>query len=116
MNAPPISAVIITCDAEAVLPACLASLDFVDECVVVDSGSRDDTLAIAHAHKARVVLQPWLGYGRQKDFAMRQATHDWVLCLDADERISDVLRLSLLKTMAAPRFHAYVIPRRNRFM
>ena len=112
----PVSAVIITCDAAAVLPACLASLDFVDEIVVVDSGSRDSTLSIARASHAKVIEQPWLGYGRQKQFAVQQASHDWVLCLDADERVSAVLRANIGKELANPLFSAYSMPRCNRFM
>ncbi len=112
----PLSAVIITCDAAAVLADCLASLDFVDEIVVVDSGSRDETVAMARAAGARVVTQSWLGYGPQKQYAVTQATHDWVFCLDADERVSDPLRTQLLQELAAPRFHAYAMPRCNRFM
>ena len=112
----PLSAVIITCDAEAVLPECLASLDFADEILVVDSGSRDKTIKIARKGGARVVKQPWLGYGPQKSFAVQQATHDWVLCLDADERLSVALRTQLLKEMRDPQFFAYNMPRRNRFM
>lgn len=111
-----LSAVIITCDAASVLPECLASLAFADERLVVDSGSQDATLEIARAHGATVVQHPWLGYGPQKQFAVEQATHDWVLCLDADERISAELRTALLRELAAPRFHAYAMPRRNRFM
>ena len=116
MNPIPLSAVIITCDAATVLPACLASLDFVDEIVVVDSGSRDHTLDIARASHAKVVEQPWLGYGRQKQFAVQQASHDWVLCLDADERVSAVLRASIGKVLVNPPFFAYSMPRCNRFM
>lgn len=112
----PLSAVIITCDAEAVLPECLASLDFADEILVVDSGSCDATLKIALAGGAKVLEHPWLGYGPQKKFAVQQATYDWVLCLDADERISDPLRVQLCKELVAPRFYAYTMPRRNRFM
>ncbi|MBF0463425.1 MAG: glycosyltransferase family 2 protein [Magnetococcales bacterium] len=113
---PPLSAVLITCDAAAVLPECLASLDFVDEILVVDSGSRDATQSIARAGGARVVTHLWLGYGPQKQFAVEQASHAWVLCLDADERISPALRASLVQELAAPRFYAYVMPRCNRFM
>ena len=116
MAALPISAVIITYDAASVLPECLASLAFADERLVVDSGSRDETVAIALAHGARVVQQPWLGYGPQKQFAVEQAAHDWVLCLDADERVSDALRADLLQEMSAPRFYLYMMPRCNRFM
>ncbi|MBF0401064.1 MAG: glycosyltransferase family 2 protein [Magnetococcales bacterium] len=116
MSTLPLSVVIITCEAAALLPDCLASLDFADEIVVVDSGSRDGTVEMARAAGARVLLQPWLGYGAQKQFAVQQAKHAWVLCLDADERVSAALRLQLLQEMVAPRFFAYDMPRCNRFM
>jgi hypothetical protein len=112
----PLSAVIITRNAAAQLPACLAALAFCEEIVVVDSGSDDDTLAIARRHGARVIEQAWLGFGPQKQFAVEQARHDWVLCVDADERVSDELRAGILAELAAPKFHAYRFPRCNRFM
>lgn len=112
----PLSAVVITRNAASQLPVCLAALAFCDEIVVVDSGSDDDTLAIARRHGARVVEQGWLGFGPQKQFAIGQAGNDWVLCIDADERVSDDLRASIVAELAAPRFHAYRFPRCNRFM
>ena len=112
----PLSAVLITRNAASQLPACLAALVFCDEIVVVDSGSDDDTLAIARQHGARVIEQAWLGFGPQKQFAVGQAKHDWVLCIDADERVSDELRDNILAELAAPRSCAYRFPRCNRFM
>jgi glycosyltransferase involved in cell wall biosynthesis len=112
----PLSAVIIACDAASQLEACLASVSFADEIVVVDSGSTDDTVAIAKRHGARVIHQEWLGYGAQKRFAAAQARHDWVLSLDADERVSDELRENVRRELSTPRFSAYEFPRRNRFM
>ncbi|MEO5340833.1 MAG: glycosyltransferase family 2 protein [Magnetococcus sp. MYC-9] len=112
----PFSAVIITRDAAAVLPACLASVAFADEILIVDAGSRDGTLDLARAAGAKIISQPWLGYGPQKQFAVRRAAHDWVLCLDADERVSDPLREAIVQELQAPRFHAYRMPRCNRFM
>jgi glycosyltransferase involved in cell wall biosynthesis len=88
----PLSLIVITRDAAFDLAACIASAPFVAETVVVDSGSRDDTVAIAQAAGARVVAHPFEGYGPQKNFAVAQAAHDWVLCIDADERVSDALR------------------------
>jgi glycosyltransferase involved in cell wall biosynthesis len=111
-----LSAVLITRNSEAVLPACLQSLTFADEIVVVDSGSTDATLDIARRANAKIVHQDWLGYGRQKQFAVAQAAHDWVLCVDTDERVSDALHESILFELRAPRFHAYEMPRRNRFL
>lgn len=74
---------------------CIASLAFCDEVVVVDSFSTDATVAIAQAHGARVLQRAFDGFRSQKDFAVRQAAHDWVLCLDADERVSPALRASI---------------------
>ena len=111
-----LSAVIISQDAAAVLPECLASVAFADEILLVDAGSRDATVEIARAVGAKIVTQPWLGYGPQKQFAVRRAAHDWVLCLDADERVSEPLRLQILQELEAPGFNAYAMPRCNRFM
>jgi hypothetical protein len=63
-----------------------------------------------------VLTQAWLGYGPQKNFAVGKAAHDWVLCLDADERVSPELARSIRLAMAAPRHVAYAMPRRNRFL
>ncbi len=115
----PLSAVLITLNAARQLPECLASLAFCDEIVLVDAGSSDDTLAIAAEFGARVIHQDWLGFGPQKQFAVNQASHDWVLCLDADERVSPRLRSSIehaLVTSPLPAFAAFRFARCNRFM
>ena len=91
----PLSVVIIALNAASQIEACLKSAAFADEIVVVDSGSRDDTREIALKYGARVLHQEWLGFGLQKKFAVEQASHDWVLCLDADERVSAELRAQI---------------------
>ena len=111
-----VSAVVITLNAANQIEACLRSLEFADEIVVVDSGSTDRTVEIAVACGARVVHQAWLGYGPQKRFAAEQAANDWVLCVDADERVSAELRDSIEKTLRQPVLHAYEMARCNRFM
>jgi glycosyltransferase involved in cell wall biosynthesis len=112
----PVSAVLITRNAAPVLDACLESLAFADDIVMVDSASTDGTLEIAARRGARVVQKEWLGYGRQKQFAVEQAKHDWVLCVDADERISPELAASIEQAIAHPVSPVYRMARRNRFL
>ncbi len=112
----PLSAVLITRNAAAVLAPCLESLAFADEIVVVDSGSSDGTAEIAGRYGARLVQKEWLGFGRQKQYAVDQARHDWVLCLDADETVSPQLAASVQAALAAPVSPVYRMPRRNRFL
>lgn len=90
-----ISACVITLNEADRIADCLASLAFCDEVVVVDSGSTDGTRDVAAAHGARVVEHPFAGYRAQKDFAVQAARHDWVLCLDADERVTAELRATI---------------------
>lgn len=111
-----LSAVIITLNEEARLPACLASLDWVDDLVVVDAGSTDRTQEIARQAGARLFVNPWPGYGAQKNFAFEQARGEWILIVDADERISPALRdeiRALLHGGRPPAWDAFEVPRRN---
>jgi len=112
----PLSVVLIAQNAAHQLEECLASAAFADEIVLVDSGSTDATRQVAHKHGARVVAKDWLGFGRQKQFAVEQARHDWVLCLDADERVSPELRASIERALAAPVAPVYRMARCNRFL
>lgn len=114
----PLSLVVITRDAAGSLADCLASAAFASDVVVVDSGSRDDTVEIARRSGARVIAERWRGYGPQKRFAVDAAAHDWVLCLDADERVSPELERAIRAAFApgAPASGAYAMARRNRFL
>lgn len=85
----PISLVVMTYNEAANIARCLDSVPFAAEKLVIDCGSSDDTVAIARAHGARVVEQAWLGFGPQRNFGSAQASHDWVLVLDADEFLSE---------------------------
>lgn len=114
--AEPLSAVVITLNSEPQLAACLESVAFADELLVVDCGSTDATLEIAKRFGARTLHQAWLGYGRQKHFAATHARNRWVLTLDADERVTPALRANVEAALQAPRFVAYQMARRNRFM
>ena len=92
MSTPAISACIITFNEADRIDDCLASLAFCDEVLVVDSGSTDATCERAQAAGARVLTRPFDGFRSQKAFAVAHATHDWVLCVDADERVDKALR------------------------
>jgi len=112
----PLSVVLIAKNAASQIEACLSSAAFADEIVLVDSGSTDATRDIATRHGARVVHKEWLGFGPQKQFAVEQARNDWVLCLDADERVSPELRASIERALAAPAAPVYRMARCNRFL
>jgi glycosyltransferase involved in cell wall biosynthesis len=112
----PLSAVIITHNAARQLADCLNSLSFVSEIIILDSGSDDETKNIADAYQARFVQQDWLGYGPQKQKAVELANYDWVLCLDADERVSEELAALIQTELNNPHHQAYQFPRCNRFM
>jgi len=112
----PLSITIIARNAASQLDGCLASVAFADEVVVVDSGSTDNTVELAKRRGARVIAKEWLGFGPQKQFAVESASHDWVLCLDADERLSETLRESIIAELKAPRAWVYAMPRCNRFL
>ena len=92
---PQLSACIITRNEADRIVACLQSIAFCDDIIVVDSASTDATREIAQAHGARVLVRAFDGYRTQKDFAVRNARHDWVLCLDADERVTPRLRAAI---------------------
>jgi len=91
---------VIAQDEEERIGACLASVAFADEIVVVDSGSTDRTVGIARAAGARVIERAWPGYVAQKNFALEQATTEWVLCVDADEQVSPQLAESIRNALA----------------
>ncbi len=87
----PITLVIIANNEAAVIGRCLDSVPFAAEKLVIDAGSKDGTREVAARHGARVVHQEWLGFGAQRNFATTQATHDWILTLDADENLTPAL-------------------------
>jgi glycosyltransferase involved in cell wall biosynthesis len=111
-----LSVILITHDEAHNIEGCLQSVAFADEVVVVDSGSSDGTAALAQACGARVVTTAdWPGFGPQKNRALDLATGDWVLSIDADERVTPQLRASILDAMEQATFDAYALNRRSSF-
>lgn len=108
----PLSVTIITRNEAADIGAALESVAWADELVVVDSESTDDTVAIARQYTDRVVVRPWPGYIAQKNYAASLARHDWILSLDADERVTAALAAEIQATLAGTAPHAaYRMPR-----
>ncbi len=97
-----IASITITKNEEANIRACLETLKWVDELIVVDAESTDRTVELARSYTPHVVVRPWPGYGAQKNFAMKRATADWILIVDADERVSDELREEILNMLRKP--------------
>ncbi len=112
---PTISAIIITKNESANLGDCLDSVRFCDEIVVVDSGSDDGTVAIAEGKGARVFFHAFEGFGRQFNVALSHARGDWVLSVDADERVSAELAEEIKTAIAAGRADGFEMPRSSTF-
>jgi glycosyltransferase involved in cell wall biosynthesis len=95
----PITLLVIARNEAAHIARCLNSVPFAAEKIVIDSGSTDGTQQLALNCGARVVEQPWLGFGPQRNFASTQATHDWILALDADEQLTPALTDELIREL-----------------
>ncbi|MBI2161568.1 MAG: glycosyltransferase family 2 protein [Candidatus Rokubacteria bacterium] len=117
MTRPRLSIVVITKDEEERVRACLESVAWADELVVVDAESTDKTAQIAREFTDHVYVRPWPGFAAQKNFGLEQATGDWTLSVDADEEVSRELREELEAVLAASGAAraGYRIPRRNLF-
>lgn len=111
-----LSAIIITKNEARNIAACLDALEFCDERIVVDTDSNDGTRDIAAAHGARVMNHVWEGFGRQKNFALSLAAGEWVLSIDADERVGPELAREIQAAVAAPKADGYEIPRTSSFL
>jgi glycosyltransferase involved in cell wall biosynthesis len=113
---PRLSIVVVTRNEEERLRACLESVAWADEIVVVDAESEDKTATIAREFTDRVVIRPWPGYAVQKNTAIDLATGDWILSLDADEVVSSELAAEIGRVLAADGpADGYAVPRRNVF-
>ena len=113
-----VACIVITKNEEQNIADCLASARWADELIVVDAESADKTVELAHASGAKVFVRPWPGFGLQKNFGMAQASSDWILILDADERVTEELRDEVRACLDRWQPSAPVacrIPRRNFF-
>jgi len=111
-----LSVTIITLNEERNLRPCLESVRFADEIILVDSGSRDRTLSIAEEFKVRIFQEPWQGFAGQKNSAQEKALGNWILNIDADERVTEDLRLEIPKVIQSdPLEKGFRVPRKNFF-
>ncbi len=110
-----ISAVIIAGAEERNIAECLDSVRWADEIVVVNSESQDRTVEIARQYTDRIFVRKWEGYASQKNFSLQQASNEWILSIDADERVTAELREEISK-LDLSTANGYYIPRRNYFL
>jgi len=111
-----LSAIVITKNEARNIEACLDSLAFCDERIVVDGGSEDGTARLAEAKGARVTIaKEWRGFGPQKNFALSLATGEWVLSVDADEQVSEDLAVEIRRAITEGLTDAYEMPRLSTF-
>ena len=111
-----LSVIIITRNESANIVACLESVAFADEVIVLDGQSTDDTVSLAQNVGAKVFIAPsWEGFGPQKNKALGYASHDWVLSIDADERVSADLAREIQQVLSQPQHTLYDIPRLTNF-
>jgi glycosyltransferase involved in cell wall biosynthesis len=110
-----LSAIIIAMNEAGNIGACLDALSFCDERIVVDGGSTDATAQIAQGKGARVISHPFEGFGAQKGFALSLAAGEWVLSVDADERVTPALAQEIRNAVASGAADCYELPRRSAF-
>ena len=111
-----ISAVIITKNEEANIERCLKSIQWVDEIIIVDSGSTDKTLEICKNHNCRIIETEWLGFGRTKILAVNTATYNWILSIDADEQVTDPLKKEIQNILVNPVYNGFRIKRNSFYL
>jgi (heptosyl)LPS beta-1,4-glucosyltransferase len=113
-----VTCLIIAKNEEANIQECLASVSWVSERIVVDAESVDRTAELARSCGAKVFVRPWPGFGPQKNFGMAQAASEWILIVDADERVTPALQVEILSCIGRWKQGdpaAYQIPRKNYF-
>lgn len=112
-----ISAIIIAGNEEDNIRDCLESVKWCDEIILVDSESKDKTVEIAKEYTDKVLIKKWEGFAKQKRYSLEQASNEWVISIDADERVSPELKNEIRKLLEGEsQFDGYKIPRENYFL
>ncbi|MDR0800829.1 MAG: glycosyltransferase family 2 protein, partial [Endomicrobium sp.] len=112
-----VSAYILTKNEERHIKECIESIKWADEIIVVDDFSGDDTADIAKEMGCKVVQNKFEYFGRQRNFALSQCSYEWVICLDADERITPALKKEIeCQLRDSPKYDAFIASRRSRFI
>src|SRR5215208_4255084 len=112
----PVSVVIAARNEAANIVACVESVSWAYEILVVEDGSSDDTVSLAQQAGAAVIANPFVTIGLQRNAAIQRAKSEWILVIDADERASPEAGREVGEVISAPRFDAYRVPRRNFFL
>jgi glycosyltransferase involved in cell wall biosynthesis len=111
-----ISAFVITSNEESNIGACLEALAWVDEIIVVDAMSSDRTREIAARYTQHVFSRPWEGYAPAREYALSKCTSQWVLAVDADERVTPELRAEIERALEQPAYDGFLVPRKAFFL
>ncbi len=112
-----LSGLVVTKNEESAIERCLRSLSFCDEVVVIDSESTDETVTLARAFpNVQVYVEPWRGFGPQKQFGLELCRGRWVLSLDADEVVTETLRGEIEEAVREEAHSGYELPRRVRYL
>jgi glycosyltransferase involved in cell wall biosynthesis len=111
-----VTATIITKNEEANIERCLKSLDWVDEIVILDSGSTDRTLEICSRYDTKIIKTEWLGFGKTKKAVVNEASNNWIFSIDADEEVSSELKNKVKSILSQPSHAGYKIKRHSYFL
>ncbi len=111
-----LSVTIITLNEEKNIERCLKSVLWADEILIVDSGSTDKTLEICKKYNCKIIQTEWLGFGPTKKLAVKFAAHDWILCIDADEQVTEELKQRIGQILANPQAVGYRIKRKSFYL
>ena len=115
MSSPTLSVILITLNEADNIRDCLDSVAWADEIIVLDSGSQDNTVELCRQYTDHIYQTDWPGFGPQKNRALDKATGDWVLSIDADERVTEALRIEIQQAITTTEYPAYRLPRRSNY-